>query len=53
MNTQEKQEMAKIMFCKKNENETKRFWRNQERLLSIPLSEKQIMYAIGGFYMDT
>ena len=24
--------MTKIMICKKNENETKRFWRNRERL---------------------
>ena len=37
--------MAKIMICKKNVNETKRFWRNQKRLLIIPLSEKQIETA--------
>ena len=44
--------MTKIMICKKNENETKRFWRNQERLLTIPLSEKQILYAMEESYMD-
>ena len=43
--------MTTVMIWR-NEKEAKRFWENQERLLSIPLSEKQIMYAIGGFYMD-
>lgn len=52
----EKQEMMNIMVCKKNEkkneNETKRFWGVQERLLTIPLSEKQILRAIRRFHMD-
>ena len=44
--------MTNIMICKKNENEVKRFWRVQERLLTIPLSEVQILRAIGGIHMD-
>ena len=44
--------MANIMICKKNENEVKRFWGVQERLLTIPLSEEQILRAIGGIHLD-
>ncbi len=48
----EKQEMTRIMICKKNEHEAKRFWGAQERLLIIPLSEEQILRAIEGIHMD-
>ena len=44
--------MTNIMICKKNENEVKRFWGVQERLLTIPLSEVQILHAIRGIHMD-
>ena len=45
-----------FMVCRKNEKrneiEAKRFWEVQERLFTIPLSEEQIVRAIGGFRMD-
>ena len=44
--------MTNIMICKKNENEVKRFWGVQERLLTIPLSEEQILRTIGGIHLD-
>ena len=44
--------MTTIKTCKKNENETKRFWGVQERLLTIPLSEEQILRTIGGIHLD-
>ena len=44
--------MTNIMICKKNENEVKRFWGVQERLLTISLSEEQILCAIGGIHLD-
>ena len=44
--------MTNIMICKKNENEVKRFRGVQERLLTIPLSEVQILHAIRGIHMD-
>ena len=37
----------------RNEKEAKRFWENQERLLSIPLSEKQIVFVMEKLRMDT
>lgn len=52
LHQKEKQEMANIMICKKNEKETKRFREAWERLFIIPLSEKQILCAIRRFHMD-
>ena len=44
--------MTTITIIKMNETETKRFWGAQERLLTIPLSEEQILYAEEGIHMD-
>ena len=44
--------MTTITIIKMNKNETKRFWGVQERLLTIPLSEVQILHAIRGIHMD-
>ena len=52
MNQKEKREMTNIMIGKKNENEEKRFWGVRERLLTIPLSEEQILHEEGGIHMD-
>ena len=52
MNKKEKQEMTRIMICKKNEHEAKRFWGAQKRLFTIPLSEKQNIIATRGFGLD-
>ena len=43
--------MTTITIIKMNEIEAKRFWGVQERLLTIPLSEEQILRAIGGIHM--
>ena len=52
MNQKEKRKMITITIIKMNETEAKRFWGVQERLLIIPLSEEQILYAEEGFHMD-
>ena len=52
MNQKEKQEMTNIVICRKNENEAKRFWGARKRLLTIPLSEKQILRVKGDSYKD-
>ena len=52
MNKKEKQEMTNIKVCRKNENEAMRFWGVRERLLTIPLSEEQILHEEGGIRMD-
>ena len=52
MNQKEKRKMTTITIIKMNEIETKRFWGVQERLLTIPLSEEQILRAVGGIHMD-
>ena len=44
--------MKNIMICKNKERETMRFRGFLERLLTIPLSEKQSTFAAGGSYMD-
>ena len=48
--------MTTITIIKMNEIEAKRFWKRfwgvQERLLTIPLSEEQILRAIGGIHLD-
>ena len=44
--------MTTITIIKMNETEIKRFWAVQERLFTIPLSEKQILRAEGGIHMD-
>ena len=44
--------MTTITIIKMNETETKRFWGVQERLLTIPLSEKQILRVKGDSYKD-
>ena len=41
------------MMIWRNEKEAKRFWENQERLLNIPLSEKQIVFVMEKLRMDT
>jgi len=52
MNKKEKQEMTNIKVCRKNENEAMRFWGARKRLLTIPLSEKQILRVMGESYKD-
>ena len=52
MDQKEKRKMTAIMIIKMNETEAKRFWGVQKRLLTIPLSEKQIMRVMGGSYKD-
>ena len=52
MNQKEKRKMTTITIIKMNEIEAKRFWGVQERLLTIPLSEEQILRAIGGIHLD-
>ena len=52
MDQKEKRKMTTIMIIKMNETEAKRFWGAQERLLTIPLSEEQILYAEEGIHMD-
>ena len=44
--------MTTITIIKMNEIEAKRFWGVQERLLTIPLSEEQILRATGGIHLD-
>ena len=44
--------MTTIMITKMNETGAKRFWGVQKRLLTIPLSEKQIMRVMGESYKD-
>ena len=50
--SKEKTEMTNIMIGKKNEIEVKQFRGVRERLITIPLSEVQILRAIGGIHMD-
>ena len=45
--------MTRIMICKKNENEAMRFRKIRKRLLTIPLSEKQILRSMKESDMDT
>ncbi len=45
--------MTNIVNCKANERESQRFWSVQERLFTIPLSEKQSTHVLGGIYLDT
>ena len=45
--------MTNIMMRINNEIETKRFCEIRRRLFIIPFSEKQNIYAIEGFRMDT
>ena len=52
MDQEEKRKMTAITIIKMNETETKRFWGVQERLLTIPLSEEQILRTIGGIHLD-
>ena len=52
MNQKEKQKMTTIMITKMNETGAKRFWGVQKRLLTIPLSEKQILRVKGDSYKD-
>ena len=52
MDQKEKRKMTTITIIKMNETETKRFWGVQERFLTIPLSEEQILRAIEGIHMD-
>ena len=52
MDQKEKRKMTAITIIKMNETETKRFWGAQERLLTIPLSEEQILRTIGGIQLD-
>ena len=44
--------MTNIMIGKKNEIEVKQFRGVRERLITIPLSEVQILRAIGGIHVD-
>ena len=44
--------MTTITIIKINETEAKRFWGVQKRLLTIPLSEKQILRVKGDSYKD-
>ena len=44
--------MTNIMICRKNENEAIRFWGARKRLLTIPLSEKQMLRVMGESYKD-
>ena len=48
----EKRKMTTIMIIKMNETEAKRFWGGQKRLLTLPLSEKQILRVKGDSYKD-
>ena len=48
----EKRKMTTIMIIKMNETEAKRFWGVQKRLLTLPLSEKQILRLKGDSYKD-
>ena len=52
MDQKEKRKLTTITIIKMNETETKRFWGVQERLLTIPLSEEQILRTIGGIHLD-
>ena len=52
MNQKEKRKMTTITIIKMNETEAKRFWGAQERLLTIPLSEEQILRVMGDSYKD-
>ena len=44
--------MTTITIIKMNETEAKRFWGVQKRLLTLPLSEKQILRVMGESYKD-
>ena len=44
--------MTTIAIIKMNEIEAKRFRGVRERLMTIPLSEVQILRALGGIQMD-
>ena len=48
-----RKEMTNIMILNTNEFETKRSLETGRRLFIIPFSEKQNIYAIEGFRMDT
>ena len=52
MNQKEKRKMTTITIIKMNETEAKRFWGVRKRLLTLPLSEKQIMRVMGESYKD-
>ena len=52
MNQKEKRKMTTITIIKMHETEAKRFWGVQKRLLTIPLSEKQILRVKGDSYKD-
>ena len=52
MDQKEKRKMTTIMIIKMNETEAKRFWGVQKRLLTLPLSEKQILRLKGDSYKD-
>lgn len=52
MSYKEKEEMKNIMICKNKERETMRFRGFLERLLNIPFSEKQKIYAIEEVHAD-
>ena len=52
MNQKEKRKMITITIIKMNETEAKRFWGVQKLLLTLPLSEKQIMRLEGDSYKD-
>ena len=51
--TKEKIVMTNIMILNTNEFETKRSLETGRRLFIIPFSEKQNIYAIEEFHMDT
>ena len=52
MDQKEKRKLTTITIIKMNETETKRFWGVRERLLTIPLSEEQILHEEGGIRRD-
>ena len=52
MNKKENRKMTTITIIKMHETEAKRFWGAQKRLLTIPLSEKQILRVKGDSYKD-
>ena len=52
MNQKEKRKMTTITIIKMNDTEAKRFWGVQKRLLTLPLSEKQILRLKGDSYKD-
>ena len=52
MNKKEKRKMTTITIIKMHETEAKRFWGARKRLLTIPLSEKQILRVMGESYKD-